>query len=432
MNNPRKKYKSFCLSSIFAVICSIQLLAQQPSNIENTPEFIRIDTAMKSRYPFINFQKNTFQFFTLTSPTWKRFQQQVDSMTRFKDRKMNFYHLGGSHLQADIYTNDFRVFLQTNWSGLGGERGIVFPFDLAHTNNPSNYEFTSPNKWTGYRSVNHRNVGIDYGVMGAALTCSDSVIVLNFKHDKTVVKPPFSCLRIYHNKGVIPYELNFGNDEILVERVENNPQYGYTDIFFVDQIYRMDVQFSRTTTEPFQLQLFGFQFMNENPGISYTSIGINGAGLYTYLDNINFEEQLTLYPPSFFAFSVGTNDANVPYEKFNPQVYKNNLEKMILKILRANPTCAILLTVPNDSYYKKKYLNKNIARQREVIIELAEHYQLAVWDFYGIMGELGSSQTWKQNGLMQPDLVHFSSVGYHLKGDLLIDAFLKFYQSKQQ
>lgn len=387
---------------------------------------------MKSRYPFINFQKNTFQFFTLTSPTWKRFQQQVDSMTRFKDRKMNFYHLGGSHLQADIYTNDFRVFLQTNWSGLGGERGIVFPFDLAHTNNPSNYEFTSPNKWTGYRSVNHRNVGIDYGVMGAALTCSDSVIVLNFKHDKTVVKPPFSCLRIYHNKGVIPYELNFGNDEILVERVENNPQYGYTDIFFVDQIYRMDVQFSRTTTEPFQLQLFGFQFMNENPGISYTSIGINGAGLYTYLDNINFEEQLTLYPPSFFAFSVGTNDANVPYEKFNPQVYKNNLEKMILKILRANPTCAILLTVPNDSYYKKKYLNKNIARQREVIIELAEHYQLAVWDFYGIMGELGSSQTWKQNGLMQPDLVHFSSVGYHLKGDLLIDAFLKFYQSKQQ
>ena len=39
------------------------------------------------------------------------------------------------------------------------------------------------------------------------------------------------------------------------------------------------------------LQLDGFQFMNNDPGISYTSIGVNGAGLYTYLENKNFEEQ---------------------------------------------------------------------------------------------------------------------------------------------
>jgi len=166
--------------------------------------------------------------------------------------------------------------------------------------------------------------------------------------------------------------------------------------------------------------------MNGKPGISYTTIGVNGAGLYTYLDNVNFEEQLKLYPPDFFAFSVGTNDGNVPYDRFDPQIYKRNLELMMQRVLRANPKCAILLTVPNDSYYKRKYLNRNIAREREVIIELAEQYKMPVWDFYGIMGELGSSSLWQRKGLMQSDLVHFTSMGYHLKGNLLIDAFLKY------
>jgi lysophospholipase L1-like esterase len=166
--------------------------------------------------------------------------------------------------------------------------------------------------------------------------------------------------------------------------------------------------------------------MNELPGISYTSIGINGAGLYTYLDNIRFEEQLKTYPPDFFAYSVGTNDGNVPYAKFNPQVYKRNLEKMMQIALRANPDCALLLTVPNDSYYRRRYLNKNIARERTVIIELAKEYDMAVWDLYGVMGELGSSRTWRNSNLMRRDLIHFTFEGYHFKGDLYIDAFLKY------
>ena len=100
--------------------------------------------------------------------------------------------------------------------------------------------------------------------------------------------------------------------------------------------------------------------------------------------------------------------------------------------LRANPKCALLLTVPNDSYYRRKYLNKNIAREREVIIELAEEYKMAVWDMYGIMGELGSSRTWQRKGLMRSDLVHFTGPGYHFKGDLYIDAFLKYMQQMKE
>jgi lysophospholipase L1-like esterase len=391
----------------------------------NLPEFVRMDTSLKSTYPFINFQKNYFSFYSSTSKNWVNFVASFSKMTAEKKGKLNFYHIGGSHLQADIYTNDFRTFLQTNWPEIPGERGIVFPFDLAHTNNPSNYEFNSPNQWKGYRSVNHRPEGLDYGLMGAALVCSDSIITLSFRHDKTIVKPPYTQLRIYHNKGKIPFDLNFGEDELLVEHVEQDTLHGFTTIFFVDNVQELDLQFMRNQQESFALQLDGFQFMNNDPGISYTSIGVNGAGLYTYLENKNFEEQLSLYPPDFFAFSVGTNDANVPASQFDPLKYKSNLEKMIQKVLRTNPKCAILLTVPNDSYFHKTQLNYNISKQRTVIQELAAQYELAVWDLYGIMGELGASKIWQRNGLMQNDLVHFTPVGYHLKGALLIDAFLK-------
>jgi len=188
----------------------------------------------------------------------------------------------------------------------------------------------------------------------------------------------------------------------------------------------LSIEFVRKENTRNALELHGVTLMNEEPGASYSAIGVNGASLSTYLGNTKFEEQLCQYPPHFFAFSVGTNDANVPASAFDPQVYKSNLEQMILKILRCNPDCAILLTVPNDAYYQKKYPNPNLNKLREMIFELAEKYKLAVWDFYGIMGESGASKTWLINGLMQADLVHFSGLGYQLKGQLYFDAFLKF------
>lgn len=394
------------------------------------PDFLRMDTSMRSTYPFVDYSKNNFEFFTENSPNFDTLYQKFTEIVKTKKGKLNFYHIGGSHLQADIYTHDVRTFMQQNWDSLQGERGWIFPFDLAQTNNPGNYDFFSPNKWRGYRSVNHKpkHYDFDYGLLGAGITCSDSAMTIRFKHDRTTTKPESKHLRIFHNIGEFPYWMHFGGYEILVDRTEHNPELGMTDIYFLDPIDTFNVQFQPIGRNVPELEIYGFILMNDEPGISYTSIGINGAGLYTYLANIRFEEQLKTYPPDFFAYSVGTNDGNVPYDKFRPEVYKANLEKMMKMALRANPNCALLLTVPNDSYYRRRYLNKNIARERTVIIELAKEYNMAVWDMYGIMGELGSSKTWKNNQLMRSDLIHFTFEGYHFKGDLFIDAFLKYLQ----
>ena len=383
------------------------------------------------KYPFVEVQCNQFQFFGAQSPNWMHLNEELSSMIQTGQGKLNFYHIGGSHLQADIYTHDFRTFLQSNWPGLSGERGLVFPYNLAHTNNPTNYDFSSPNAWKGYRSVTQRPEDFDYGLSGAAITCSDSLIVVNFKHLRTLVKPPFDRLRIYHNTGEFPYDLNFGDQELLVTDVAHYDTLGYTEIRFSDHLDSLDLLFVKSCQAPFSLELFGFEFLNDLPGITYTAIGINGASLPTYLANTNFSRDLKLRKPDLFIFSVGTNDAHCSYEAFDPLVYKHNLEKMIQQVLKSNPNCAILLTVPNDDYYMRKYPNRNTERQREVIYQLAAQYQMAVWDFYGIMGELGSSKTWKIEGLMQADYVHFTGTGYHLKGTLLIEAFQKNLSSLQ-
>jgi len=392
----------------------------------NHPEFAKSNSEISEKKSLINLDCNQFAFFSEKSTNWFYLYTEIQKMIAKKDRKLNFYHIGGSHIQADIYTHDFRTFLQSNWPGLDGERGLVFPFGLASTNNPSNYNFSSPNNWTGFRSVSARPEDLQYGLTGAAIKCADSLIVVNFKHMRSLVKPPFNRLRIYHNTGEFFYDMNFGSQELFVTDTYHHADLGYSEIRFSDKMDSLDIQFIRTCNIATSLEIYGFEFLNDLPGITYNAIGINGAGLYTYLGNEHFLRDLKIHPPDFFAFSLGTNDAYTSYENFNPQKYKENLEEMIKLVLTVNPKCAILLTVPNDCLFNKKHVNKNTERQREVIYQLAAKYEQAVWDFYGIMGELGSSKSWKENGLMQTDYVHFTAGGYHIKGSLLIDAFLKY------
>ena len=392
----------------------------------NHPEFAKSNSEISEKKSLINLDCNQFAFFSEKSNNWLYLYTEIQKMIAKKDRKLNFYHIGGSHIQADIYTHDFRTFLQSNWPGLDGERGLVFPFGLASTNNPSNYNFSSPNNWTGFRSVSARPEDLQYGLTGAAIKCADSLIVVNFKHMRSLVKPPFNRLRIYHNTGEFFYDMNFGSQELFVTDTYHHADLGYSEIRFSDKMDSLDIQFIRTCNIDTSLEIYGFEFLNDLPGITYNAIGINGAGLYTYLGNEHFLRDLKIHPPDFFAFSLGTNDAYTSYENFNPLKYKENLEEMIKLVLTVNPKCAILLTVPNDCLFNKKHVNKNTERQREVIYQLAAKYEQAVWDFYGIMGELGSSKSWKENGLMQADYVHFTAGGYHIKGSLLIDAFLKY------
>ena len=90
--------------------------AQQPidSSSISLIQTVSIDSNAVNQFPFIQFEKNVFEFPSAQNKNWDQLYESLDSMIELKDRKLNFYHIGGSHSQADIYTHDFRSFLQKN------------------------------------------------------------------------------------------------------------------------------------------------------------------------------------------------------------------------------------------------------------------------------------------------------------------------------
>lgn len=388
------------------------------------PNLLRLDSSYLEKYPWIDFNKNYFQFFSEESPNWEKLSERFRDMKLRKQGKLNFYHMGGSHIQADIYTHEVRTKIQTELNLLTGDRAWVFPYDLARTNNPWNYEFSSSNKWERFRCTDKENTAI-LGLMGMKVVSYDSVSKLHFRYDKSKFKNDIQIIRVYHSTGLFPFTLDWKDKNHLVKSSFTDTILGYTEVKFSRPFLTFDLAFTRTIPRTFPLEIYGFELKNVYPGISYSSIGVNGATLNHFNACVRLEKDLKASPPDFFAISLGTNDGNVPSESFDSGVYKENLDNLIRTILRVNPRCAILLTVPNDAYYLRENLNPNIEKQRLVIRELAQKYQCPIWDFYGIMGELGSSKIWWRHQLMQGDLVHFTVAGYHLKADLYYDALEK-------
>jgi lysophospholipase L1-like esterase len=420
---------------MFAASCSSQEVPADsiaPMNQFVYPDFWGIldSTKLRKEYPFIQFKHNNLNFQTEKAPNYDKLYQDLKKMINQKDRKLNFFHIGGSHIQADVYSHRMRTLLQQQWPDLVGERGMVFPYEMLKTNTPYDFNFKSENKWKGHRSVS--DTLTEYGLLGMMIECDDEAINLEFAYDKTDVKPPFDKVRVYHQKGILNYSINFGADSALVVRMQTDTTLGYTETYFSEEISKFDMKFVKTDLlDTNSLKIYGFQLSNKKPGITYNSIGVNGASTPTYIRNAWFEEQLREFPPDMFIFSIGTNDANVPAGKFNAERYSKNLDSLITRVLAVNPNCTLLFTMPNDAYFQKTKLNRNLPIMRDEIFKLAKKHKAPVWDFYGMMGELGSSKTWAKNKLMRNDLVHFSREGYTLKGEMFFEAFMKWYNQMQ-
>ena len=99
----------------------------------------------------IDFEANTFKFVE-DSPAFDRFFARLDSIYSGKKEKLHIFHIGGSHIQADLYPNKIRTYLQNMNEVSMAQRGFVFPYHLAHTNNPLNYRIKAEKElWQGYR-----------------------------------------------------------------------------------------------------------------------------------------------------------------------------------------------------------------------------------------------------------------------------------------
>ena len=177
--------------------------------------------------------------------------------------------------------------------------------------------------------------------------------------------------------------------------------------------------------------LTGILAENNAPGITYTNVGINGAKVSNYFEEICplFEKEMSYYKPDLVIFAIGINDANV--EVFNDKQFRNEYDQLIKRIRKVSPNTAFIFETNNDSFRrvrKKSYVqhpNGEVARKS--FFMLADKHKAGVWDKFSIMGGLGSMAKWEKADLAKKDKVHFKTAGYQLLGDMFYKALMQAY-----
>lgn len=378
----------------------------------------------KRRYPFINYQSNSLSF-PGDSGLFDALYSKYDSIILFGKGKLNIIHIGGSHIQADVYSHQVRKRMQTIQFGTNGGRGFVFPYSIAKTNTPSNYKVRYTGNWT-YSKNTRRKSGYELGLSGVTVRTNSNLasIRIDPNQDSSLVYS-FNQVRVYHPPS--EHELHILSNDSLVAGTYID-SLGYSVFKLPSNMKDLHIKISRPQSESGSFDLYGISLDSDSPGVVYNSIGVNGAHLSSYLKCKLYELHLKSLQPDLVILSIGTNDGNTRY--FDKSKYKNEYRQLIRRTLAAAPQTKVMLTVPNDCYLYKKYINQNTAIIKEVIFELAKEFDCAVWDFYTIMGGLNSSQTWYNYHLMKYDRIHFNRAGYHLKGELFFSAFLKSWEKE--
>lgn len=381
-------------------------------------------------YKFANFADNHIDFYG-DSSDFEHFFSKMDSLLFFGEGHISIMHIGGSHVQAGVFTQLLRDNLLGLDNGINSGIGTAFPFSAGKTNNPSGYRVSSTGEWSYCRNA----VVFDkrLGLCGAAVTTSDSLasisITTHERYGCDINKDfMFSTITITgysdcDSSATIP--IISTNDSIFHPIIDTvNETYTYHLQQPTDSLKIMFDSLCGSFT------LTGLWLDDDSQiGLTCHGVGVNGARVVSYLRCLDFARDLDKVKPDLVIFGIGVNDAAT--DDFSPESFMNDYAQLIDIIKRHNPNCALLFLTNNDTYKKvkrNKYsVNTNGQTAEQAFIEMGKRHNAGVWDQFHIMGGLGSMKQWQDMKLAQNDKIHFTSNGYALLGDLLFNALMEKY-----
>lgn len=393
------------------VISPIKLNSQSLSN-----------TQITNLFPFIHTDLNSIEHFG-DNNNYSKFLQKFEELNARGKGEINIVHIGGSHVQADWFTNAYRQYFYQFERGLTGSRGFVFPYKMAHTNSGSTYKFESSSNWTTCRNVRNVN-NCKLGLGGISITTTDTLANLKFSFkNNEIIKYDFKSLKLLHpfDSG----EFSFRFDTTLVLGLKHYPDSGYSLVVFKHAIDSFNLEFFKSDSLQTHFTVWGFILETDEPGINIHNIGINGASIPSFLNTSEFFVQLPMIHPDLVVIGLGINDAHST--DFSDSVYIHNYNVLVTKIKESCPNAAIILLTNNDSYLSRKKVNKNGILVEKAIYKIAQENHLAVWNQFQIMGGIKSMLIWQKHKLAQKDKVHFTKQGYEIIGNLLFNAIINDY-----
>jgi lysophospholipase L1-like esterase len=408
----RTKYKVSSIkfgTTLFLILCAWYVSSAQAS--------------FQDKYPFLKTDKNRIDFYG-DSTKFNAFFNRLDEVILKGDGQVNVLHMGGSHVQGGSLSHAMRRHFQSLAPGLKGQRGLVFPFDAARTNNPWNYVVKKRGDWEGAR-VSVSDHYSEWGVSGITATATDPASTVSVYSRDTVDAFSFTKARIFYHMCECSYEPILMNKDIVSARRDSVKQ--FVEITFRNPQDTLHLTLRKKDSTQSQFILQGFQFLSEGPSVVYNPIGVNGAKTSDYLKGNLFAEQAKVIAPDLVIFGIGINDANTYAKAFDQRKYEANYDSLIAILKASNPNMAILFMTNNDSYFYKRYPNPNAYKVRDAMINLAKKHNAAVWDLFEIMGGFDSIRIWEAYNLASSDKIHFTRDGYVLQADLLFFALKNAY-----
>lgn len=415
----------------------------------------------------------------------KHFFTSLKELSTGKRKKVNIVHIGDSHIQADFFSGRVRSLIQEQF-GNGG-LGFTFPYQLARTNSNNFVRYSSNSDWENRRNIYPIN-GAKVGLSGIALSSSakDAVIKVDVRDSKfafTRVKLFTPNNDLVYRVGTTDREVNFTNQAVVknsshkiksgeslsviakkynttladlkkLNKLKSTQiQAGKILLVPTKEIERPQIETSifqtanyskqknfvafdfQKATEQFylygatpttQYDLNGLVLENDQAGILYHTIGVNGARYSDFNKYPLFFEQLEGLEADLVIISLGTNEA---FDKIDGESFKNEINRFLKEVKKRNPQVSILVTSPPPSYFSKGNPNTVASTLANEIIINGIDQKYAIWDmYYNLGGTLGLPYLIDEQ-LLAKDLVHYTIKGYEYTGTLFFEGLMKVYQN---
>lgn len=364
---------------------------------------------------------------------------KMDSLIANNTGRVNIVHMGGSHVEAGVLTEQLRCNLMlmsdsTTYQNAG--LGMTFPYTVAKLNTPLGYTSKREGTWTNIKNTKAVPEGKSLGLTGLAISTNESSAYAGIvgRQRMGYSNPPrtwfnhVTLLGYMSNDNIYPV-LETRDSTFVPDAIALGESLSRKDSIWTYTLpYEVDSILIKSNGKSGSLSITGAYCTNDDPGFVVSPIGVNGASLVSYLRCEDFDRDLALTSPDMVILGIGINDASGT--NFKEEVFTDRYCTLIDKIRTVNPDCAIIFITNNDSCrrVKKTYVNNpNGALVKTLMHSLAKRYDAAVWDLFDVMGGLKSVFTWEKEGLCKKDKIHFTNEGYMILGDMLYNAIAKEY-----
>lgn len=375
-----------------------------------------------SRYSFLRIAQNRLRNDSLLFTFYKKLHglKTGDSQGQY-----NIVHIGDSHLQADFRTAVSRTGLQTYFGNAG--RGLILPHKLTKSNEALDYWLKTQANFRYERLLKNKKMfAVGPGGLALRFDGTNPVVPIDIllKPD-SVLDYSFSRVRML---GMVHKDYA---GELRVSTTENKLL--FSGSFIPGETVQLaqktlDIYFDVENKDHKYLDLHGFVLSNEQPGLLYHTIGINGARYIDYRRNPAVMQGWGQLKPDLFILSLGTNE--VILWKFNQHENYLQLDSFFREFRSLYPRVPVIIELPFDGKFGRARTNARLPLLNANLLRIADTYGAAIYDGYHAGGGYGSAYYWARAGLLNSDGIHFTREGYRVQGDMLKDAIFNGYKDR--